>query len=205
MSTASGIRIILRHANPLTRAGLCFVLGQSEDFELVSDDHVGGSRAADLLLADYDNGIRAAQSYTIERSPMKVMIISESDRETDIRRALKLGVRAFITAQSSLDEVAAAVRDAHAGRVHLGQQIALRLAESVCNEALTAREAEVLQHVVDGMCNKEIAGRLDVALGTVKSHLRSVYAKLKVRRRTQAIAAAGRRGILPQRGTHPVQ
>ena len=64
-------------------------------------------------------------------------------------------------------------------------------------ESLTNREAEVLQLVADGLCNKVIAARLDIAVGTVKSHLKGVFEKLGVQSRTQAILAAERRGILP--------
>ena len=71
-----------------------------------------------------------------------------------------------------------------------------RLAESLALEPLTGREEEVLELVVQGLCNKAIGKRLGIAVGTVKSHLKSAFDKLDVESRTQAVAAVERRGLL---------
>jgi DNA-binding NarL/FixJ family response regulator len=86
----------------------------------------------------------------------------------------------------------------HAGARYYCPQSAARLAESLTVEELTSREEEVLRLVVNGLCNKDVSRRLGIALGTVKSHLKSTFDKLNVQSRTQAVAAAERRGMLWQ-------
>lgn len=80
----------------------------------------------------------------------------------------------------------------------LSRRIAQQLAESMTGSQLTSREMEILKLVVDGMGNKLIARRLGIAVGTVKSHMKSIFDKLDVESRTQAIAVSIRRGLLSE-------
>ena len=126
----------------------------------------------------------------------KVVILAGIDREWEIRSALSRGVRGYLLVGCALDELADGVRAVHRGARHLSPRVAARLAESMSVEPLTAREEEVLRLVVEGMCNKAIGRRLGIAVGTVKSHLKSTFDKLDVQSRTQAVAAVERRGLL---------
>ena len=107
-------------------------------------------------------------------------------------------MRGYLLVGCSLDDLAAGVRAVHRGARHLSPQVAARLAESISIEPLTAREEEVLRLVVEGLCNKAIGRRLGIAVGTVKSHLKSTFDKLNVESRTQAVAVVERRGLLRQ-------
>lgn len=209
MSSANPIRILVLHDDPFTRAGLAATFSKYQDLEVVNiDEDVFGDentaparlyRAADVVVTDYENGIRLAERGSrraIGSKCLKIMIIASSDREWEIRHAMECGIRGYILFGCALDELAFGVRAVHGGVRHLSAQVAQRLAESLSADPLTSREEEVLRLVVDGLGNKSIAKRLDIAVGTVKSHLKGVFDKLNVDSRTQAICATERRGLL---------
>lgn len=100
------------------------------------------------------------------------MIVSLRDRESDVRHALELSVRGYMMLDSEFDDLAEGVREVHMGARVLCRRTMQQLAESFHGDALTLREAEVLRLVVEGMCNKMIAKKLKIALGTVKSNLK---------------------------------
>lgn len=200
------IKVAVLHKNPVANAGLTVGLRRYGDFELL-DPCVHAMSApvaadirhkADVVITDCDEGIAfIEQCRTLGvASPPRVMIVSPSDREADIRRALASGARGYMLLESDFDALAHAVRNIHVGVRALSARIAQQLAESLSSEQLTGREQEVLRLVVAGHGNKIIARRLDVAIGTVKSHLKSIFNKLAVESRTQAIRVALRRGIV---------
>jgi DNA-binding NarL/FixJ family response regulator len=193
------VRILVTHSDPVAQAGLMSALNAYPDFQAHDDRHSEAMLEADVIAADFDLGMEVLSSARHQGRSPKVLIVTPNDRECDIRRALKQGARGYVLQGCSLEELAGAVREAAGGGVHLGASVAQRLAESIYGDPLTAREEEVLGHVVDGLCNKEIARQLDLAVGTVKSHLRAVYAKLDVKSRTHAVAVAARRGLLQPR------
>jgi DNA-binding NarL/FixJ family response regulator len=94
------------------------------------------------------------------------------------------------------EELVGAVRSVQGGGCHLSPSIAAKLVQSLTTEPLTAREEEVLALVTEGLCNKQVAKRLDIGIGTVKTHLRAAFGKLQVGSRAQAMVTAKRRGIL---------
>lgn len=126
----------------------------------------------------------------------RIVIVTGNDGECGIRCALEMGVKGYVLVGCELQELLAGVHAVSRGLRHLCPQAAARLAESVCVEALSLREEEVLKLVADGLCNKAISRCLGIAVGTVKSHLKSIFGKLTVGSRTQAMAAAQRRGLL---------
>jgi DNA-binding NarL/FixJ family response regulator len=203
MTSQPLIRILVAHSDPVAHAGLKSALNAYEEFEILDDHLPDALVASDVIAADFELGMSVLSSARDLGRSVKVLIVTSNDRECDIRRALKQGARGYVLQGCSLDELAGAVREAASGGVHLGASIAQRLAESIYGDPLTAREEEVLGHVVEGLCNKEIARQLDLAVGTVKSHLRAVYAKLDVKSRTHAVAVARRRGLLQARESSP--
>jgi len=95
------------------------------------------------------------------------------------------------------DELISTIRTVHAGKSHIPPAIAQRLAERMGTEELTPREFDVLEQIVHGKSNKEIATELDISEATVKTHINSLLSKLGVTDRTQAATAAIRRGLVP--------
>lgn len=210
MPSVERIRVLVVHGDPVARAGLSVAFGKYSDLEVQDTIEATGSPSpwvpmglrcpVDVVVADYANGLQLAVQTSREgatASP-RIVVVAGTDREWEIRGALERGVRGYLLAGCALDDLADGVRAVHRGARHLSPQVAARLAESVAVESLTGREEEVLQLVVDGLCNKAIANRLQIAVGTVKSHLKSTFDKLNVQSRTQAVAAVERRGLLGQ-------
>jgi DNA-binding NarL/FixJ family response regulator len=205
MSHPEQIRILVEHPDPLARAGLAAAFEKCQDFAVYSSadsqaGQLGRIGAFDVVVADYSRGVALAEfaAHQQQRNAPKVMVVAGIEREWEIRRALELGVRGYYLVGCSLDDLAAGVRALHRGARYLSPAIAASLAESMSMEPLTLREEEVLRLVAVGLCNKAVGRRLGIAVGTVKSHLKSIYGKLNVESRTQAIAVAGRRGLLGQ-------
>jgi len=207
------IRVHVLHEDPIARAGLSVALRGHADLNLVGpfDTERGDPPRStampptmvDIVLADFANAVAFATD--LRRKPNasvapRVVVVGGMDREWEIRHALDRGIRGYLVAGCGLDEIVAGVRAVHRGERYLSGDVAARLAESVSEESLTHREEEVLRLVVEGLCNKAIARRLGIAVGTVKSHLKSVFGKLDVESRTQAVAAVERRGLLRRSG-----
>lgn len=198
------IKVLVIHSNPVAKAGLTAGFRRYGDFELVNEDEQAGPAEharADVVVTDYEAGMALIDSCRppqSSRAQSKVMIVTPSDRESDVRHALERGARGYMLLDSEFDDLAHGVREVHMGVRALSRRIAQQLAESITGNQLTSRETEVLGLVVDGMGNKLIARRLNIAVGTVKSHLKSIFDKLHVESRTQAIAVSVRRGLLSE-------
>ena len=207
MSPSSRIQVLVRHRDPISRAGLQSAFSACPDFELVDGDlpdHADvrspeADTRADIVVADYEEAMDiAARTHgaTCGGSSQGLIVVTASDREVDIRQAMEKRIRGYLLLGCELEELAAAVREVYRGGRYLSAPVAQRLAESMGAEPLTPRESEVLLRLVSGMGNKDIARKLDIGVGTVKSHLKTIFAKLGVASRTQAVAATERRGLL---------
>lgn len=204
MANTESVRVLVKHSDPLSRAGLAAALAKCTDFavQTATDErleHPDLLRTIDVVVADYQGGIAIAElvgASSKSRQRPRILVVAVTDREWEIRHALGNGVHGYLLAACSLDDLAIGVRAVHRGARYLSPGAAATLAESMSAEPLTTREEEVLRLVIAGLCNKAISRRLGIAVGTVKSHLRSTYEKLDVQSRTQAIAAVDRRGLL---------
>ena len=119
-----------------------------------------------------------------------MLVVSHRHAEADVRRALEAGVQGYLPLDCETSELVESVIALHRGQRALGRMVAQRMAESFDHEGLTDRELEVLRLVVAGDANKSIAKKLDIAVGTVKVHVRSIMGKLGARTRTEAASAA---------------
>ncbi|MDM0028812.1 LuxR C-terminal-related transcriptional regulator [Variovorax saccharolyticus] len=195
--------------DPLVRAGVAAILGVQSAFALINEQVVSGvgceaswQRAlpeVDVVVADYNSALVICawlrKDASRRMSRVKVMTISHRVGESEILHALAQGIHGYLPFGCRLEEMAEAVVALHGGQRYLERSIARRVAESFDHEALTSREADVLRLVVAGYANKMVAKDLDIAMGTVKSHIKSILNKLGVRTRTEATAVALRRGL----------
>lgn len=211
MEFTNRISVLVLHRDPVAREGLLAAFARYHDIEVVNaPGNPIDARSlrpltsrfwADVVVADYDCGSTlASRSERRSGAPdaLKIMILAAGYREWEVRSALERGVLGYVLVGCALDDLASGGRAVHRGARHMSPEVAQRLAESFAGEPLTTREEEVLRLVVQGMGNKSIARRLEIAVGTVKSHLKGVFDKLGVDSRTQAICAAERRGLLSE-------
>jgi DNA-binding NarL/FixJ family response regulator len=205
MGQPSSIKVLIAHGDPLISAGLAATLGKRPDFELVQNsprsmlERAVRSPPADVVIADYESGLRIIRpSGTGER---RVLILTRSDSEAKIGHALELGARGYILLGCSLDDIIDALRSVHLGGIALGPRVANRLAHRMKQQALTGRQEDILRQMMLGLSNKVIASKFGIEVGTVKTHVKSILAKLGAARRTEAVVIAQRRGIL---GDEPV-
>jgi DNA-binding NarL/FixJ family response regulator len=114
----------------------------------------------------------------------------------EIQRALEAGARAYILKSMPPKELVEVIRQVHVGRKRIPPQLAAQLAEHMSDEALTAREVEVLRQIAEGNRNRDIGEKLFITEETVKVHIKHIMEKLGASDRTQAVAIAIRRGII---------
>ncbi len=207
MSQPWKIRVLIAHSDPLISAGLAAILRKRRDFEIVvcssELSHWPASRvpSPDVVVADYDSGLRLTASKDTRRD--RVMILTHNESEAKICHALEQGARGYLLLGCSLKDLMDALRSVHVGGIALGPLVASRIADRMKHEALTGRERDILRQLMLGLCNKSIAAKLVLAVGTVKTHVKSILRKLEAATRTEAVAIAQRRGILPEEREWP--
>jgi len=198
----SRIKVLVAHGDPLISAGLAVCLRERDDFEvLVCSPALTASHAtcarlppADLVIADYDSGLKLLMSDTA--GSHRVVILTHSDSEAKISQALKLGACGYLLLGCSLRELIDGLRSVHVGGISLGARAVRRIGDWMKQPTLTRREADVLRQMMLGLSNKAIAANLAVRVGTVKTHVKGIFNKLDALNRTEAVAIAQRRGIL---------
>ncbi|RYF54110.1 MAG: response regulator transcription factor [Comamonadaceae bacterium] len=194
--------IHVQHADAVIAAGLVEAFAREPDLVAVN----GLADAADLIVCDFTTGLTLAQS--ARRSdgspPTRVLVLTGQDREYSVRQALQSGVHGYLLTDATLDELLDATRTVLQGRRFVSPQLAARMADSMTREALTAREIQVLEQLATGDGNREVARRLGIATGTVKTHVNAIMTKLAVTSRTHAVSVAAQRGLvdLSQRILH---
>lgn len=195
-------RVWVTHDIPLVAAGAQVALGDAYRVEPLVPTPLEDQ---DVVIADYEAGLALLRRHHAQRPARapapRCLVISETSRCWQVRQALEQGVMGYLRLDSGLGELREAVRSLHLGQRFLCTAASASMAESVTQEMLTGREQDVLVLMSEGLDNKSIALRLDIALGTVKSHVKAVLAKMAARSRTQAVAVARQRGLVQDR--HP--
>lgn len=199
IAIAAEVSVMILHAEPVIAAGLAAVLRTNGGFQVVPtqepSDLICGPPPADVVLADYETAIRLAQRSS--QWAKKLVVFTNQDSEAKICRALESGASGYLLWGVGLPELFEAIRSVREGGVALSPLAAARLTTRFQGKALTSREKAVLEQLMLGLSNKAIARTLNLAVGTVKSHLKSILEKLEADSRTAAVIAAQRRGLLP--------
>ena len=202
------IRVLIVEDHNVVRQGLVALINMAEGIQVVGEAADGVEAIAqfrkhqpDVTLVDLRlpklGGVDVIQRVRSETPHARFVVLTTYDGDEDIYRALKSGAKAYLLKGMTSEELIRTIRDVAAGRSHIPAAIAERLAERMGTEDLTPREADVLEQIVNGKSNKEIATELDISEATVKTHINSLLSKLGVTDRTQAATAAIRRGLVP--------
>jgi DNA-binding NarL/FixJ family response regulator len=201
------IRILLADDHPVVRDGLAAMLATQPDFEVVGEAGDGAEALieaerlrADVVLMDLEmptlDGIEAIRRLRAADPSVQVVVLTAFDTDERIVGAIQAGAQGYLLKGAPRAEIFAAIRTVSAGGALIPPVIASKLLRQVREEALTAREKEVLELVAAGLANGEIAGRLFISERTVKFHVSSILAKLGAKNRTQAVRVARERGLV---------
>ncbi|MGW5411902.1 response regulator [Actinomadura geliboluensis] len=201
------LRVMIVDDHPIVREGLRGMLAAEPDIEVAGEAASGDEAVAlvprvrpDVVLMDLrmpsGDGVSA-----IERLPgHRILVLTTFQDDADIVRAIEAGAAGYLLKDASRADLAAAVRDVAAGRRVLSPEVSARLAavdQTPAPPVLSAREAEVLALVAEGLTNAQIGERLYIGQATVKTHLLRIFTKLGVSDRTAAVMTALQHGLIP--------
>jgi DNA-binding NarL/FixJ family response regulator len=207
MSEATRIRVFSVDDHALLREGIAAIITNEPDMVLVAQASTGREAVRqfqmhqpdvtlmDLRLPDM-SGIDALIAIRTEAPHARIIILTTFEGDVEMQRALEAGARGYLLKTMPPKDLVAAIRQVHAGRKSIPTEVATELAEHLSDEALTAREIDVLSRVAGGNRNRDIAGQLSISEETVKVHMKHIMEKLGASDRTQAVAIAIRRGII---------
>lgn len=201
------IKVMIVEDHPTFRMGLASLI-DSQPGMIVAAQFSSGEEAlaayrpgvVSVILMDLRlpgmGGVEAIIGLLARDPAARVIVLTTYDADEDVFRAMQSGARSYLLKDMSTEEIAGTIRSVHKGGTEVPARIATRLAERARRQSLSPREQEVLQLLVRGRSNKEIGAHLFIAEETVKSHLKTLFAKLKVRDRTDAAISAVRQGIV---------
>jgi DNA-binding NarL/FixJ family response regulator len=201
------IRILVAEDHLVARVGVSAIVNMQPDMTVVAEASNGQQavelyrkHTPDVALLDMRmpmmSGVEAATAIRSEFPSARMIALTTYGGDEDIRRALAAGVQAYLTKDVLHDELLKAIRAVHAGQTYLPAGVAAALAAQMPRPDLSAREVQVLELIVRGLANKQIAYSLNIAEHTVKNHVKNILSKLGVQDRTQAATAAIQRGIV---------
>lgn len=191
------INVAVRHCEPLLSIGIRGALQDVDAVRLIPSGDLDTAQLTHVLITDWGGGVTVAEADP-QASPtrVRVLVISSQVREQPLRSALRQGVHGLLLSGCSTSELLCAIFALAQGRSYVCAEVAQRMAASLSREPLTAREEEVLLLLSRGQCNKSIASRLGIAIGTVKSHVKAILGKLAASSRTEAASIATELGMV---------
>jgi NarL family two-component system response regulator LiaR len=206
MNTPRTIRVMLVDDHNVVRSGLATFLRAYEDLELVGEAKNGlealklcHKKKPDVILMDLMmpemDGIAATRAILADYPDIKIIAMTSFEKDELVQGVLSAGAMSYLLKNVTADELAKAIRDAVSGTSTLSPGAARVLIQatrltkqSFCD--LTEREMEVLNLVVQGKSNQQIADAMIISVATVKAHITSILSKLQVSSRAEAIAFA---------------
>lgn len=217
MSDTKKIRIMLVDDQTILRAGLAGLLNRNPDMTVVGEAGNGQEAIAmaeqvapDVILMDVRmpvmDGVSATRELVKRGVTAGIIILTTFDDDEYIYEGIAAGARGYLLKDAEYDELSHAIRVVARGEALLQPQVTARVLKEFSRlagqsaparpkakplaEPLTERETEVLRLIVSGATNQDIAEQLHIGLGTVKHHVRAVFAKLGARDRVQAVLMA---------------
>ena len=217
-SDASPVRVLVADDHPLFREGVRTMLAATPDLDLVAEASDGAQalellarHQVDVALLDVNmpalSGIEAAGAIAVDFPHVAVLMLTMFADDASVFAALRAGARGYVLKDAERDDLLRAIRAVAQGEAIFSPTVASRVLDffaqrhpSVAREEfpmLSARERDVLHLIAQGKSNPAIAGELSISERTVTTHLSRLYTKLDVSSRTEAMAEALRRGLVP--------
>ena len=201
------IRLLVVDDHHVVRQGLVALLRIMPEIEVVGEASDGlqaielhRALQPDITLMDLQlpklGGVDAIIKIREETPAARFIVLTTFDGDEDIFRSLQAGAKAYLLKGMTVEELLATIQAVHSGKTRIAPAIAEKLAERMSSHSLTARELAVLERIVAGRANKEIASDLNITEATVKTHINNLLSKLGVNDRTQAATVAIQRGIV---------
>jgi DNA-binding NarL/FixJ family response regulator len=201
------IRVLAVDDHPLVREGIAALIADVKDITLVGEASSGleaierfRALRPDVTLMDLRmpvmGGIEAITAIRGEFNDARIVVLTTYPGDMFAQRALKAGAQGYLLKSEVHRDLVDMVRAVNSGMRRVDIEVAQQLAQHTCEEPLSLREISVLRLVAQGSSNKVIARELDIAEGTVKSHVQHILSKLHAEDRTQAVSVAFRRGII---------
>jgi two-component system NarL family response regulator len=207
--TAS-IRVLVVEDNLIARLGTVTLIGTEPGLEVVGEVADAAEALAayrrlrpDVVVTDLRmpglDGVGLTALLVKETPPARVLVLTYYEGEENVFQAQRAGALGYLGKESHASELIPAIRAVAAGRRYLPAEIAAQLVDRAMRPGLSPREKRVLELIQRGLSNRAVAEELGVAEPTVATHVAQILKKLGVRNRTEAVAAAIERGILPSR------
>ncbi|MFC2058873.1 response regulator [Chloroflexota bacterium] len=209
------IRILVVDDQAIVRRGVIEMLASREEFEVLGEarngleaiekirEFVPDVVVMDLMMPEC-TGLEATQAIQTEMPQVNILVLTVSDKESDLFDAIKFGAKGYLLKNVEAEELVQAIIHTARGGVTISPYMAAMLINEFQERkepepevsSLSSREEQVLQLVAQGAANKEIAKTLFISDNTVKTHLRNIMEKLHFANRSQAAAYAARRGLV---------
>jgi DNA-binding NarL/FixJ family response regulator len=206
-NAAPKIRVLVADDHAVVRDGLVAMIGKWSDMIVVAEAQDGREAVEkwqehqpDVALLDLRmpllDGVEAIDRIRACDTTARVILLTTFDDEEDIYRGIRAGAKSYLLKGAPREDILNCIRSVHRGETVVSMSVAAKLAGRVSGPELTERELAVLQALATGQSNKTIGRSLFISETTVKAHLKSIFTKLNVLSRTEAIAVAARRGIV---------
>jgi DNA-binding NarL/FixJ family response regulator len=221
MGETERIRVLIVDDHPATRTGLGFFVKAFPDLELVGESESGERALADserlqpdIVLMDVRlpgmSGVDTIRALKGRNANVQIIALTSFNEPELVQQTLRAGALSYLLKDVAAEELARAIRSAHAGQSTLAEEAARALVEAVrggerAAPNLTEREREVLALVAIGLSNPQIAGELSISPATVKYHVRSILTKFGAANRAEAVAMAWQMGMVSSRPGAPAE
>lgn len=201
------IRVLIVDDHSVVREGLVSLIGRKADMTVVGEaangreavelwkKHRPDVTLLDLRMPELD-GVGVIKEIRGQDEKARFVVLTTFDGDEDIYRAIQAGAKGYLLKDVPRDALMDCIRRVHGGETCVPVHLAMKLADRVSGETLSEREIDVLKLMALGKSNKEIGSALFISEGTVKSHVKGIFAKLNVISRTEAVANATRRGLI---------
>jgi two-component system NarL family response regulator len=201
------IRILVAEDHVVARVGVTTIVNKQKDMRVVAEA-ANGAEAVELYRAYLPDvalldmrmpilsGLDATLAIRSEFPEARMIALTSYVGDADVRRALKAGVQAYLTKDLLQEELLTAIRIVHKGETYVPPSLTSLISAQFARPDLTPRELQVLELIVRGLLNKQIAFSLNLSEFTVKNHIKRLLNKLGVQDRTQAATVAIERGII---------